>query len=302
MTNEELAMEIQRDHDRTQNLARLYDLNRGMIDRIALELAGNGIEEEDLCQEAFFGLARAADLWDPAGGATFLNYATYWIRQAMIRHIEKCGSAVRIPSNQRTRIRKCRRFGDDFQKECGRLPSEEETAAALGLTAAQVRQVKRDERILSMKSLDAPLPGGELDGLTLGDAVENPLDYIGETDDRIRQELLAGHLWKAVDDLSPRQAFVLHHYYGSRETFAMIGRLMHTTGSWARVLHNRAIRNLQKQAEHDGVLWSFWDEADEATAYHPRGIDTYQRTRLSITELTVFQRVRRDEMAASGLN
>ena len=41
-------------------------------------------EFDDLMQEGYLGLCQAVDGYDPDAGASFIHYAAYWIRRAML--------------------------------------------------------------------------------------------------------------------------------------------------------------------------------------------------------------------------
>lgn len=50
-----------------------------------LPIDGNGYTQEDAFQDAVFGLARAAQLFDPSKGFTFATYAARWMQKSMQR-------------------------------------------------------------------------------------------------------------------------------------------------------------------------------------------------------------------------
>lgn len=54
---------------------------------------------EDLLQQGYFGLRRAAEKFDPKRGYTFSTYATPWIRQAVQRHCDVLDQEVRLPES-----------------------------------------------------------------------------------------------------------------------------------------------------------------------------------------------------------
>lgn len=56
-----------------------------------------GLTVEDLAAAGQLGLIRAASLFDPSRGFRFNTYATHWIRNTIIRHIEEDGSIIAIP-------------------------------------------------------------------------------------------------------------------------------------------------------------------------------------------------------------
>ncbi len=60
-----------------------------------------GLDREDLVQEGFVGLLRAAELFDTGRGVQFSTYASYWIRQAMLRALAEQQHAIRVPACNR---------------------------------------------------------------------------------------------------------------------------------------------------------------------------------------------------------
>src|SRR5690606_4018004 len=63
----------------------------------ARKLAGPFMDEEDLVQEGYIGLLRAAKRFDPNRGIRFSTYARWWVRAQMTRAIDHTGRPVRLP-------------------------------------------------------------------------------------------------------------------------------------------------------------------------------------------------------------
>lgn len=133
MTNEELAVLIRAGVDVPENMAALYEQNKGMIAALAWKLRAYA-ELEDLRQEGYIGLCNAVDAWEPEGGASFIHYAVFWIRQTMQRYIENNGSCVRIPSGQQQRIRKYKKVCAQYLKLLGREPADWELCRLLDVS------------------------------------------------------------------------------------------------------------------------------------------------------------------------
>lgn len=95
MSNEELVERIQSGEDAQNNMLKLWQQNRGMIERLANDYS-KVEEREDLKQEAYFGLYRAVESYNPNKGSSFLTWAIYWIRQSMQRYCQNNGT-IRIP-------------------------------------------------------------------------------------------------------------------------------------------------------------------------------------------------------------
>ncbi len=95
MSNEELVKRIQDGINVHENLESLWENNSGYVAIIArkYEVAE---ELEDLINQGFIGLYKAAEMYKPDKGAKFLTYATYWITQSIQRYIQNCGKLSRV--------------------------------------------------------------------------------------------------------------------------------------------------------------------------------------------------------------
>lgn len=59
---------------------------------------------QDYLQQAYFGLRRAAEKFDPERGYTFATYASAWVRQALGRHHVENLSMIRVPESSAREI------------------------------------------------------------------------------------------------------------------------------------------------------------------------------------------------------
>ena len=152
MTNEELCCAIQRGENVTANLERLYVQNFGMIRKISNRFAG--VEElEDLQQEAYFGIVRAAEMWDPQHDVLFISYAPYWIKQVLIRYVYDHNGLIRVPCYQRDRFRSYRRAVNSYRMQFARDPEPREVMFLLEITREQYEQLLKDMQTANVRKV-----------------------------------------------------------------------------------------------------------------------------------------------------
>lgn len=275
MQNEEIVKAIQTGCSRIENYGLLYEKNRDLILSVARPLVRPGVELDDLMQEGYFAIVRAADQYDEQQGS-FTNYAGLWVKWWLVRYIQNNGDAVRIPAGQRDRIRSYKRLCSDFERDFGRLPTSDEITALMELTPAQIENVRRDAMLLSMGSLDAPVEGLEEEQAIVDTIPDDENNVEGLIDDIQRQEL-AVLLWSIVDGLRAEQAFVLRERYQHGETLASCAGMMGKSTARCRQIEKEAFRQIRcsRNAER---LRSFLDDRRETLAYHHNGLTAFRQT------------------------
>lgn len=214
-TNEEIVNAFQA--GKQDALADLWRQNERGVQHIADRLAAAGLgEAEDLKQEGFFGLKRAAELWTPEGGASFFSFAVFWIRQAMYSSIRKTGRAVRLPAYLQELLQKYRRFMDGYRKEFGEDPEDARIRAALGIDQKALERLRAAELMGTPASLDGPA-GDPEDGLTLADSLASPGDFAEDVCRAVDHEKMARALAIMIGKLSPeKQAALRSRFWEQR--------------------------------------------------------------------------------------
>ena len=172
-----------------------------MADKIAA--AGLG-DAEDLLQEGFFGLLKAAEAYDPAEGVAFMAYAWQWLRNAMFNSIRATGSAIRLPSHIHEKIWKYRRFISEYQKSTGSSPSDAQICAALSVDAAALAKIREALKATTLASIDAPVDDSD-GSLTLGDSLAGAEDLEEDVGRRLDHEKMAGELQRLISRMDPEK-------------------------------------------------------------------------------------------------
>lgn len=186
---------------------RLVECNLRLVVAIARRYQGHGVELGDLIQDGSIGLMRAADKFDYRRKLRFSTYATWWIKQGIMRSIDDKSRTVRIPVHMAEKIHKLRSEENKLSSKLGRDPLPKELAKSLDWKLGDLQEISRlrNQRTVS---LDKPL--GE-EGSRLADLIPDDAgDPLEEAEERIRAKGIHG-LLKSIPD---REQKVIRMRYG----------------------------------------------------------------------------------------
>ena len=166
MSNEELVERIRNGYHVTENMQVLYENNLPLIKKFIKPYAYYE-SEEDLLQEAYFGLWEAVRHYESSENVLFMTYARYWIKQSVQRYMENSGSVIRISSAYRQKIARYKKTVQEFEQTYGHTPTDEEIADYSLLPLSEIKKIR--SYMQEIVSLDTPIKAD--DELTLSDTV-----------------------------------------------------------------------------------------------------------------------------------
>lgn len=295
LKNEELVKLIQNGTDVTENMQQLWQQNHGFVFKIAIQYQ-NMSELDDLIQESYFGLCKAVDHYNPDMDASFIHYASFWIRQQLMRYIKK-NKTVRIPEHTHGKIREYKKAVQQWQQRYHREPTDAEISDYIGIDGKTLEEIKRSALMGKIGSLDVPV-GEESDG-TLYDLIPSGMDDKEDVLNKVANEELAEVLWGMVKELPGQQSEVLKMRFKENMKLREIGAVRGFSTDRARQIESKGLRAL-RNPKRSRILREFLDdERIYNSALHGNGVSSFSNTWTSSTERIALKRIEADAEEAS---
>jgi RNA polymerase sigma-B factor len=162
---------------------------------------------EDLLQVGYVGLVAAINNFDPAVGCSLATYARSHINGEIKRYFRDKRWQVHVVRPVKELVMQARTASWQLAQELGRMPTESDLAASLGVSGHDLRNAQLAEMAFEPSSLDAPLSGQPGTALLA--------DLLGEEDPQMDHMLDMQAVATHWGELSPHeQKILLMRFYG----------------------------------------------------------------------------------------
>lgn len=225
---------------------KLVQANLRLVVSIAKKYIGQGVLFMDLVQEGSLGLIKAAEKFDYSKNFKFSTYATWWIKQTIIRAISNSSRTIRIPVHMTDKIRKYKRAYTTLSFELGREPTDLEVAQRLEISLKKLFTIKKSI-IKEPISLETPVT----EDLNVGDYVEDKSYRSPEV--QTGNNVLKRSVEDLLLSLSERERKIINCRFGIGgeipKTLEQVGEMMGYSKERIRQLENSALTKIRQQEE-----------------------------------------------------
>jgi len=223
---------------------QLIRSNLRLVVNICKKYVNCGISFMDLIQEGNMGLMKALDKFEYQRGYKFSTYASWWIRQAVLRAISEQCRTIRIPDSAIELYNKYTNFSQSYFQKNGTKPEIEKITRKLNIPSNRISEVS--EMFQFSVSLDSPISEGSYD--TIMDLYED--ENIEKPDEILERKNLHYVVNSFLKNLNKQERTIIKMRFGlgRKRTYTLeeVGVIMSLSRERIRQIERKALDKMQE--------------------------------------------------------
>lgn len=231
----------------TSNMRLIVSIAKKYVLKSSLELT-------DLVSEGAIGLTRATEKFEIERGYKFSTYATYWIRQQIIRAIAEQSKTIRTPVHVNEILQKVRKVQSERFQSGKKEHNVEKLSEILNIPIQNLKDAleSEGEHVSLNKSLS-----GEEEGETVANIVGDKGTFASPYKVSENKNL-AQALNELLDTLDYREAMIVRYRFGFcddgvSKTLEEVARIFKITRERVRQLETKALRKLRHPSKRKKI-------------------------------------------------
>lgn len=229
--------------------------NLRLVVSIAKRYENIGLPFLDLVEEGNLGLIKAVEKYDIRKGCKLSTYASWWIKQSIMRALANQGKTIRVPVYMIEKLSTVRKVIRELTQKNHKDPSAQDIAQELDISVSKVLEIQNAST--SPSSLYS-IMGGENGTDELIEIIENkqapdPTKEVGAI-------LLKEEIEILLEELAPREAEILRLRFGIEDgenlTLEEIGKKYKVTRERVRQIEQTAMKKLRKLISKTKENWA----------------------------------------------
>lgn len=250
---------------------RLITANLRLVIAIAKGYLNRGIALPDLIEEGNVGLIRAVEGFDPAQGARFSTYASWWIKQAIKRTLINASQPIHIPAYMVELIGRCKSVSKSLEEKLGHPPTMSELAKEMQVPLTKLHVIRRALRAFNTPN-QVTVTGADGEVTSASDLFEdtttkNPTK--AAEDDEILRVIVT-----LLDAIDRREAEVLRLRFGldgtEPLTLSEVGQRVGLTRERVRQIEVEVLGRLGRQLGSNQSLSLLFKNTAQTTTRSPQ--------------------------------
>lgn len=295
------------DDDARDAVGQLVVSNLRLCIRPARSRVRNGQDFDDIVQNGFLGLIRAAEKFDPAFGTRFSTYAMLWIRQQMDRGLDREARAIRLPSHVGALQRRIELAQAQGLIQEGATPEEIARVVRSDVAHIDVARKSRYAIVGLVETEEAHRAHAALEPRSLepdGDDEDGAswIDVISEDAENSPTEPLHARIVDMILNLDEREQIVIELHYGLSEmdpyTLEEIAEHFGLTRERVRQVRNKALETIRRQLALERAQHPHFDDDMNLGKHEVRSLASDELERYVGVELGVLPPILHPDMPA----